>query len=103
VAIIMMMAGNAVIKGVMTVGDFVMVNTYLLQLYQPLNMLGSTYRMIKTAIIDMEQMFSLMREVPEVRYYQSLSPSLLTCEISLSTDPRCDRCSATGLSRQSGN
>jgi ABC-type transport system involved in Fe-S cluster assembly fused permease/ATPase subunit len=67
VAIIMMMAGNAVIKGVMTVGDFVMVNTYLLQLYQPLNMLGSTYRMIKTAIIDMEQMFSLMREVPEIQ------------------------------------
>jgi len=62
------MASSAVVDGSMTIGDFVMVNTYLLQLYQPLNLLGSTYRMIKTAIIDMEQMFSLMREVPEVRH-----------------------------------
>lgn len=62
----MLMAASSVIDGSMSVGDFVMVNSYLLQLYQPLNMLGSTWRMIKTAIIDMEQMFSLMREVPEV-------------------------------------
>ena len=64
--VIMIMAGYGVSGGTMTVGDFVLVNTYLLQLYIPLSFLGSSYREIKHSLIDMEQMFSLLNEEAEV-------------------------------------
>ena len=64
--IIMIMAGYGVTSGTMTVGDFVLVNTYLLQLYIPLSYLGSSYREIKHSLIDMEQMFALLSEQAEV-------------------------------------
>ena len=50
----------------MTVGDFVLVNTYILQLYTPLNFLGTYYRMIKQCMVDVEAMFKLLRENQEV-------------------------------------
>jgi ATP-binding cassette subfamily B protein len=62
-ALIMLMAANEVAGGTMTVGRFVLVNTYLMQLYQPLNMFGFVYREIKQGLVDMEQMFRLM-DVP---------------------------------------
>jgi ABC-type transport system involved in Fe-S cluster assembly fused permease/ATPase subunit len=65
-SIIMIMAGHGVTGGTMTVGDFVLVNTYLLQLYIPLSFLGSSYREIKHSLIDMEQMFTLLSEEAEV-------------------------------------
>jgi ATP-binding cassette subfamily B protein len=65
-SIIMIMAGHGVTDGTMTVGDFVLVNTYLLQLYIPLSFLGSSYREIKHSLIDMEQMFTLLSEEAEV-------------------------------------
>ena len=67
-AVIMLMAANDVMYGGMSVGRFVLVNTYLMQLYQPLNMLGFVYREIKQGLTDMEQMFrlvSLRQEVPD--------------------------------------
>ena len=63
---VMLMAGKGVVEGTMTVGDFVLVNSYLVQLYLPLNFLGYIYREIKQSIIDMEQMFSLIAIKPEV-------------------------------------
>ncbi len=61
VTILMIISATEVKKEILTVGDFVIINTYLLQLYQPLNFLGSVYREIKQAIIDMENMFSLLK------------------------------------------
>jgi ABC-type transport system involved in Fe-S cluster assembly fused permease/ATPase subunit len=58
--LIMLMATNGVRLGQMTVGQFVLVNTYLMQLYQPLGFLGFVYMTIKQGIVDMEQMFSLL-------------------------------------------
>src|SRR5690606_29192121 len=59
---VMAMAGYGVVGGSMTIGDFVLVNAYLLQLYMPLNFLGYVYREIKQSLIDMEQMFVLLDE-----------------------------------------
>jgi ATP-binding cassette, subfamily B, heavy metal transporter len=64
--IVMTMAGFDIQSGVMTVGGFVMVNTYLMQLFQPLNFLGFVYREIKQSLTDMEAMFRLTAEHREV-------------------------------------
>ena len=59
--LVMYLAGLGIVDGRMTVGDFVMVNTYLMQLYQPLNFFGFVYREIKQGLIDIEKMFELLR------------------------------------------
>jgi ATP-binding cassette subfamily B protein len=67
VTIVMVMAGMGVVGGTMTIGDFVLVNAYLVQLFLPLNFLGFVYREIKRSLTDMETMFELMQENAEVK------------------------------------
>ncbi len=64
--LLMVLAARGVVDGSMTLGDFVMVNAFLIQLYIPLNFMGSIYRDINHSLIDMERMFALMDEEPEV-------------------------------------
>ena len=63
---LMLMAAAGVVAGRMNVGQFVLVNTYLLQLYQPLNLMGFVYRELKQGLVDMEQMFTLLRTEEEI-------------------------------------
>jgi ATP-binding cassette, subfamily B, heavy metal transporter len=63
---VMLLAADGVASGRMTVGDFVMVNAYLVQLYQPLNVLGMVYRNIKQSLTDLESMFRLLKVRAEV-------------------------------------
>lgn len=63
---VMIMAGYGVQSGEMTLGDFVLVNSYLIQLYMPLNFLGFVYREIKQSLTDMEHMFRLLDEEAEI-------------------------------------
>src|ERR1700730_4786442 len=53
--------------GTHTVGDFVMINAMMIQLYQPLNFMGMVYREIKQAVIDIEAMFALLGRDPEIK------------------------------------
>lgn len=64
--ILMIMAGHGVTNGTMTIGDFVLVNTYLIQLYLPLNFLGFVYRQIRQSLADMEVMFRLLDVEAEI-------------------------------------
>ncbi len=58
--ILMIMAGNGVVAGHMTLGDFVLVNAFLIQLYIPLNFLGTVFREVQHCLTDMEKMFGLL-------------------------------------------
>jgi ABC-type transport system involved in Fe-S cluster assembly fused permease/ATPase subunit len=64
---VMLLAGSGVAAGRLTVGAFVMVNAYLVQLYMPLNFLGVVYRNIKQSLIDLESMFRLLDVNAEVK------------------------------------
>ncbi|MHB8679491.1 MAG: ATP-binding cassette domain-containing protein, partial [Rudaea sp.] len=71
---LMAMAAAGVVAHKLTVGDLVLVNTLLLQLSIPLNMLGFTYRQIKQGAIDMERMFALLDAHAEVRDTPNAQP-----------------------------
>jgi len=63
---VMVMAAIGVQKGTLTVGDFVMVNAYMIQITVPLNFLGTVYREIRQALVDMGQMFGLLEQPAEI-------------------------------------
>ena len=63
---LMLLAADGVAKGTMTLGDLVLVNVFMIQLYMPLHFLGFVYREIRHALADMEKMFSLLHEHREI-------------------------------------
>jgi len=74
----MMMCAFGVRSGRNTVGDFVLINAMMIQLYQPLNFMGMVYREIKQAIIDIEKMFNVLERAPEITDIPGARPLVIT-------------------------
>jgi ABC-type transport system involved in Fe-S cluster assembly fused permease/ATPase subunit len=77
VTLIMWRATVGVVSGSMTIGDLVLVNAFMLQLYVPLNFLGVIYREIKQALADMERLFGLIEEHAEIEDRPDAAPLAL--------------------------
>jgi len=76
--IVMWLAARGVVAGTHTLGDFVMINAMMIQLYVPLNFMGMVYREIKQGLVDLETMFSLIAEAPEVEDRPGARPLVVT-------------------------
>ena len=63
----MLLTVSGVLSGTQTVGDFVMINALMIQLYMPLNFMGMVYREIKQGLVDIETMFAILSQTPEVK------------------------------------
>ncbi|MBU3693886.1 MAG: ABC transporter ATP-binding protein/permease [Rhodocyclaceae bacterium] len=91
---LMLLAADGVVTGALTLGDLVLVNAFLLQLYLPLNFLGFVYREIKNALADMERMFDLLRQHPDVSDAPAAPPLRVAGgriefdQVSFAYDPR---------------
>src|SRR3954466_4335740 len=89
----MVMCAIGVRHGTNTVGDFVMVNAMMIQLYQPLNFMGMVYREIKQAVIDIEKMFSVLSRQAEVKDRAGAKPLIVSAgnvrfeDVRFSYDP----------------
>jgi len=98
----MLMCAIGVRRGTNTVGDFVMVNAMMIQLYQPLNFMGMVYREIKQAVIDIEKMLGVLSRNPEVKDVPGAKPLIVTSgsvrfeDVRFSYDP--ERSILKGLS-----
>ncbi len=92
--LVMLMAARGIVHGDLSVGDFVLVNTYLLQLYLPLNFFGFVYREMKQALADMEQMFTLLSVEREIADLSDAKPlvagggAVAFDDVSFGYDPR---------------
>ena len=82
---VMLLAGQGVVAGTMTIGDFVLVNTFLLQLYLPLNFLGFVYREIKQGLVDIEALFDVLDQQGETALANDIATTPLTELVSLNT------------------
>ena len=72
--VLLIMAARGVITGQLTLGDFVMVNAFLIQLYIPLNFLGTIFREVKHCLTDMEKMLNLLDVTPEIKNSPAAKP-----------------------------
>src|SRR5258706_8890631 len=73
----MLMCVSGIRNGTHSVGDFVMINAMMIQLYQPLNFMGMVYREIKQAVIDIERMFSILAREPEIKDKPGARPLMI--------------------------
>ncbi|MGI9381078.1 MAG: ABCB family ABC transporter ATP-binding protein/permease [Methyloligellaceae bacterium] len=73
-ALCMLLAARGVASGTYTVGDFVMINAYLIQLYMPLNFMGMIYRELRQGLVDLENMFALLDQDPEIVDHPDAKP-----------------------------
>ncbi len=91
---VMLLTGHSIVSGAMNIGGFVMANTYLMQLYQPLGFFGFVYREIKQALIDIENMLELLDVDQEVCDVEQAAPLTLQGgrvvfeDVSFGYDPR---------------
>jgi ATP-binding cassette subfamily B protein len=76
--VVMVLAAIGVQNGTLTVGDFVVVNAYMIQITMPLNFLGTVYREIRQALVDMGQMFGLLGQTPDVVERPGAKPLVLS-------------------------
>jgi ATP-binding cassette subfamily B protein len=74
----MVMCATEIRAGTKTVGDFVLINAMMIQLYQPLNFMGMVYREIKQAVTDIELMFSILNRDPEIKDAPGAPPLKVT-------------------------
>ncbi|MDA9530129.1 ABCB family ABC transporter ATP-binding protein/permease [Bradyrhizobium sp. CCBAU 25338] len=84
----MLMCAIGVRNGTNTVGDFVLVNAMMIQLYQPLNFMGMVYREIKQAIIDIEKMFNVLGREAEIKDAPGAKPLVISAGIVRFEDVR---------------
>jgi ATP-binding cassette subfamily B protein len=78
VIVIGVLAVQGVIAGQLTVGDFVLLNTFLMQIYRPLNFIGFVYREIRQGLTDIEEMFKLLDQNPEIEDRAGATPLAIT-------------------------
>src|SRR5262249_4975509 len=100
----MLMCAIGVRQGHNTVGDFVLINAMMIQLYQPLNFMGMVYREIKQAVIDIEKMFEVLAREPEIEDLPGAKPLVVSAGSVRFNDVRfsydADRPILEGLSFQ---
>jgi len=76
--IILIMAVLGVMNRTLTLGDFVLLNTFLMQIYRPLNFIGFVYREIRQGLTDIEEMFKLLDRAPEIQDKPGAKPLAVT-------------------------
>src|SRR5713226_8271482 len=76
-AAVMVLCATGIREGTNTVGDLVMINAMMIQLYQPLNFMGMVYREIKQAVIDIERMFAILAREPEIKDEPNAKPLVI--------------------------
>ena len=79
--VVMVMCISGIRDGSNTIGDFVLINAMMIQLYQPLNFMGMLYREVKQAVIDIETMFSLLNEHPEIKDKPGAQPLVVSAGV----------------------
>src|SRR6516164_2108410 len=89
----MVMVAYGIRQGTHTIGDFIMINAMMIQLYQPLNFMGMVYREIKQAVIDIENLFAILARKPEIEDKPGAHPlevrrgAIRFVDVSFSYDP----------------
>ena len=99
VAAIMLLAGNDVYRSSLTIGDLVLINAYVLQVCLPLNALGFVYREAKDAWVNVERLFELLREQPEIKESPSLPPYRYSKTDTFETTPTVPMVTSTKVVR----